>query len=367
MSTFDALDALQFCANWFQARLEEQRTRTRDALSNGITPPTASATAGSPFSQIYNQPRTSIHGSIPGNALLGERNSSNPNIINPTFKLDGEDLAPSSPLTLSDPFTSFAMAILQPPSSMILARRTSVSAESIAVDTEFDDPLPVYPKSLTSSRIRTSIMKNFIFRGLDEEQQQGQGDVGEYFYVVESGYLECYIRDEPLPPDWLQPASVVSLEPSILWSLDRITFRTIILKAAHRKRTMYEGFLSSERSKIADALISQVCEDGTPVVRQGEMGDTFFFVEDGEAIVTKKLPSGEEIQVAHLKKGDYFGELSLLRREPRAATVSALVRTDLSVPKLKVAALDASAFTRLLGPLREIMDRHAGLAYGPRR
>ena len=106
MSTFDSLvaeltrdayrvqpkDALQFCANWFQARLEEQRTRTRDALSNGVAPvrdlptdhyldtplsPTASATAGSPFSQVYNQPRLSIHGSSPfgtlnvsGNALL---------------------------------------------------------------------------------------------------------------------------------------------------------------------------------------------------------------------------------------------------------------------------------------------------------
>lgn len=62
-----------------------------------------------------------------------------------------------------------------------------------------------------------------------------------------------------------------------------------------------------------------------------------------------------------------LAELSLLRREPRAATVSALIRDDISQSKLKVAALDAGAFTRLLGPLREIMDRHAGQAYGPRR
>jgi cAMP-dependent protein kinase regulator len=56
-------------------------------------------------------------------------------------------------------------------------------------------------------------------------------------------------------------------------------------------------------------------------------------------------------------------ELSLLRLEPRAATVSAIARTDLSAPKLKVAALDAPAFTRLLGPLREIMERKAGERY----
>ena len=57
-------------------------------------------------------------------------------------------------------------------------------------------------------------------------------------------------------------------------------------------------------------------------------------------------------------------ELSLLRLAPRAATVSAMHRTDQSQSKLKVAALDAPSFTRLLGPLREIMERTAGESYG---
>lgn len=59
-----------------------------------------------------------------------------------------------------------------------------------------------------------------------------------------------------------------------------------------------------------------------------------------------------------------YSELSLLRLAPRAATVSAIQRDDPSFPKLKVAALDAPAFTRLLGPLREIMERKAGERYG---
>jgi len=53
-------------------------------------------------------------------------------------------------------------------------------------------------------------------------------------------------------------------------------------------------------------------------------------------------------------------ELALLRLEPRAATIRAIVRTDPSAPKLKVAALGVAAFTRLLGPLRDIMERKAG-------
>ncbi|KAF8897400.1 cyclic nucleotide-binding-like protein [Infundibulicybe gibba] len=489
MSTFDGLvndltrdvhraqpkDVLQFCANWFQTRLEEQRTRTRDTLaqrSDSIARDLPSdiyvdapliSTSGpspvSPFSQTIAQHRPSLRASVshspfgtlnvPGNALLSDTHSS------PLFKIDGRELPPTSPLTTSspNPFSGFDNVTpttlnpgdyLHPPTSAIFARRTSVSAESIAVDSTAEESTPVYPKTADQlRRIKKSIANNFIFRDLDEEQETGvlnamqeikvsrntvvirQGDVGEYFYVVESGLFHCYIRPEPLPPAWLtegpssssvnpedmflQPgyhpefgrkvgecnpgasfgelalmyghpraATVLSIEPSTLWSLDRITFRTIILTAAHRRRTMYEQFLSTvtllssldapERSKIADALVSRVYVDGEAVVSQGEMGDTFFFIEEGEAIATKTQPGDDgqvrEIKVGHLKKGDYFGELSLLRLAPRAATVSAIHREEPTAPKLKVAALDAPAFTRLLGPLREIMERRAGESYG---
>ncbi|KAF7331900.1 hypothetical protein MKEN_00070300 [Mycena kentingensis (nom. inval.)] len=458
MSTFESLvgdltrditraqpkDTLQFCANWFQSRLEEQRARTRDILSNrsirdipselymdqplGSLPPPVS-----PFSQaapthrssLPNRPSISPFGTlnVPGNALLADGP--------PSFQLNDHHIAPTSPFASFDGNALHPPGdYLHPPNSAILARRTSVSAESIAVTEDTGEPLPVFPKTPDQlRRIKASIASNLIFRDLDEEQETGvlnamqektsgkdevvirQGDEGEYFYVVESGLLHCYIRPEPLPPAWarasqtltpeemfVQPgyhpqfgkqvaecppgssfgelalmyghpraATVLSIEPSTLWALDRITFRTIILKAAHRRRTMYEQFLStvpllssldaSERSKIADALVSTVYADGEAVVRQGDVGDAFFFVEEGEAIATK--PDEGDSIVGQLKKGDYFGELSLLRLAPRAATVSAVTRRDESLPKLKVAALDAQSFTRLLGPLKELMERKA--------
>ncbi|TFY64367.1 hypothetical protein EVJ58_g2651 [Rhodofomes roseus] len=432
MSTFDQLiadltrdahrvqpkDALQFCANWFQSRLEEQRTRTRDILSEHssfardlatdhyhdtpISPTSGSQPDGiSPFAKPTLAQRSSLRASmanpspfgtlnVPGNALLHDPSTRGLHSLTPpTFRMEADELSPTSPTSAPNPFASFANGnvtphgdYLQPPESNIFARRASVSAESIAVDEESDEPLPVYQKTEEQlQRIRAAITKNFIFRDLDEEQETGvlmamrevhvtkdevvirQGDVGDFFYVVEAGWLDCFIRPEPLPPAWLtgntaseekftQPdyhpefgkkvtecregsffgelalmyghpraASVVAMEPSTLWSLDRITFRTIILKAAHRRRTMYEQFLSSvpllaslrpeERSKIADALVSKVREDGEAVVRQGDMGDTFFFVEDGEAVVTQteRTDDGQsrEVEVNRLTKGDYFG------------------------------------------------------------
>jgi cAMP-dependent protein kinase regulator len=44
------------------------------------------------------------------------------------------------------------------------------------------------------------------------------------------------------------------------------------------------------------------------------------------------------------KAGDYFGELALLKNEPRAASI--IAKTD-----LKLASIDRESFKRMLGPL----------------
>ena len=51
------------------------------------------------------------------------------------------------------------------------------------------------------------------------------------------------------------------------------------------------------------------------------------------------------------KEGSYFGELALLRGEPRAANVKAIT-------KLKTVTLNRDSFMRLLGPLDDILKRN---------
>lgn len=51
------------------------------------------------------------------------------------------------------------------------------------------------------------------------------------------------------------------------------------------------------------------------------------------------------------KEGDYFGELALLRNEPRAASVIAKV-------DCQCVSLDRHSFKRVLGPLEEILKRN---------
>ena len=103
-----------------------------------------------------------------------------------------------------------------------------------------------------------------------------------------------------------------------------------------KKRELYEKFLKSvdifstmnqyEISQICDAVAVKRFKKGDVIIKQDERGDEFYIVEEGTLQATKLFPgkSKEEV-VMKYEKGKYFGELALIKNEPRAATITALV------------------------------------------
>lgn len=49
---------------------------------------------------------------------------------------------------------------------------------------------------------------------------------------------------------------------------------------------------------------------------QGGIGDQFYIIKEGEAVVTQKAPEGDK-RINMLFKADFFGERALLTEEPR--------------------------------------------------
>ena len=83
------------------------------------------------------------------------------------------------------------------------------------------------------------------------------------------------------------------------------------------------------------------------------MGDVFYIIEDGEAVATKtKEPGKSPEEVKSYGKADYFGELALIKGEPRAANIVA-------TSNLRLISLDRDSFRRLIGPLEEILKRNS--------
>jgi Fe-S-cluster-containing hydrogenase component 2 len=62
---------------------------------------------------------------------------------------------------------------------------------------------------------------------------------------------------------------------------------------------------------------------GQAICRQGEPADSFYLVRIGFVKVSQTHPGGEMV-LAYLSRGEYFGEMGLLKGDVRAATCSAL-------------------------------------------
>lgn len=82
------------------------------------------------------------------------------------------------------------------------------------------------------------------------------------------------------------------------------------------------GLSPEELDRLAAAATPRVYLRGEPVVREGETGAEFFCIERGAATVSVTT-DGRTHEVATLAEGQYFGEMSLLTGEPRAASVTA--------------------------------------------
>lgn len=76
----------------------------------------------------------------------------------------------------------------------------------------------------------------------------------------------------------------------------------------------------SELAAVQELFVEETHQKGDTICRQGDEGDTFYVVLDGELDVIVGEGAGHVIAV--LKRGDFFGEMALLQGGKRTATVA---------------------------------------------
>ena len=245
--------------------------------------------------------------------------------------------------------------------------------------------------------------KNFIFDSLNPQEKKSildaivpkkfkagdciikEGDAGDNFYLVENGELNCTKRINPedkedtflkvyVPGESFGELALLYNAPRAatiicksetcdLWSLDRNTFTYIIKTAVQKKREKYDDFLDNveilkclsrqEKLKMADSLREEWYDENEVIIQEGDQnGDRFYMIIEGQCIATKVLEPGKAAQVVKkYEPGNYFGERSLLKDLPRAASI-------IATSQVCVVSLDRAAFKRLMGPLEDILGRN---------
>jgi signal transduction histidine kinase len=86
---------------------------------------------------------------------------------------------------------------------------------------------------------------------------------------------------------------------------------------------LLEGLSPAEIDRLLEIAESRVYPQGEIIISEHAPGDTLFLITSGQVRVEKQTLQGRQETLTRLGAGECFGELSLVDRRPRSATVRA--------------------------------------------
>jgi CRP-like cAMP-binding protein len=123
---------------------------------------------------------------------------------------------------------------------------------------------------------------------------------------------------------------------------------------------LVQAFPALSERQLVRATRNLERKDYTPgsiLLREGAPPDQFYIITRGQIEVLVEDSDGDRLTVAHMGRGQYFGEVELLRGGTNMATIRAALDTG-----VQVAVLDRQTFDSLMTestPTREALDRVA--------
>jgi len=270
------------------------------------------------------------------------------------------------------------------------AKRSAKRAAVVAVPTVSRqvDRQSLLKPNITRNWLLECVGKNLLFETMNKEQKLAiidrmfktfvkedeelivQGTEGDEFYVIDQGSFDVIVNGEKVAElgrgkcfgelallyDAPRNATVKATAASVVWSVQRGVFRSALQTlyersdAQHvkllRNLEIFNSLLTNELHLISDACTEHAYESGDHIIKEGQKGDRFYMIMEGEAIWSKSNGTSGEVT------SGYFGELALMNHVTRQATI--IARTALRTLELKRAD-----FVMLLGPLEDIMKAKA--------
>lgn len=184
-----------------------------------------------------------------------------------------------------------------------------------------------------------------------------EGEIGDKFYILLDGKADVYLTEPgggqvlvnqlrrgqyfgemALLGNGIRTATVKSSaeSPVSVVALDNEAFNRVVVDSRKlrdeligiiEKRNIFNQLqaISSFEQKALSEILKEMkpveYESGYDIIKQGDVGSTFYLLLDGQVDILIKNEQGEEALVNQLSKGMYFGEMAVLGNKRRQATV----------------------------------------------
>ena len=132
-----------------------------------------------------------------------------------------------------------------------------------------------------------------------------------------------------------------------------------------RSHALFRGVVENDLLNVLAQMKQENVAAGETIVEEGESGDSLYLIVEGRVDILKEVPDTEErsqLKIATLRTGETFGEMAIIDRLERSATVKATEDTILLILSQEAfAIIDATSstvYTTILSNLaREVSRR----------
>jgi hypothetical protein len=204
-----------------------------------------------------------------------------------------------------------------------------------------NDGLAIYvwtrPESTTARHIEQNPVVSFAIDEYtpDWREMKGIQGAGDCQVLLDGGELKRVsgLFEDKFPPLAGKLGTDVSffrISPTELQFIDNTATGEDAAGKFHRDLvySLFRDLPEQEVERVEAQLRTVEVPAGDVIVRQGAPADKFFIIVDGEVEVSREDDGGERA-LATLGRGQFFGEIAILRDTPRMATVRATKPTTL--------------------------------------